>query len=533
MDQEGATGSEGNGERVISQAGPEKDIPIEKPDETEDAPIAAAQDAAGPPYSTFSEHQKSWIVLLATIAAFFSPFSSTIYLPALLPVQRDLGISSTEVNLSLTTYLVLQAIAPTFTGELSDSLGRRPVYIFSMIIFVGACVGLALQKSLVALLLLRMLQSSGSSGTVAIGFGSVADISTSAERGKYVGLMSAFPLSSPALGPVIGGAIAERAGWRWIFWFLVIFSSAAAALMALGFPETNRKIVGNGSIPPSRLNRAPLQKLVGPPACELPEGVTAKKRTARDLIPNPFRSVSIMFNKDVSIILFVMSLYYAAFYAVNASLPKLFSNIYGYNDLEIGLCYFSFGVGAIIASIANGRIVDRDFRIVAEREGIQVDRKNMTDMAKFPLERARLRSVWCSMIVYIIAIVPYGWALQHDAHVAVPLVLLFIQGFTAISVVNTVSIFLVDLYPAAPATATASGNLARCMFGALSTSVVDLMLDHLGIGWTFTFWGLICTVCFPLVQWDRRYGHISRIKRYEALIKKQEEERRRAEQNNA
>ncbi|KAJ6258460.1 hypothetical protein Dda_6501 [Drechslerella dactyloides] len=532
MSREAAGCSERNEELGISQAEPEKDIPIEKADEGGDA-TAVAQEPAGPPYSIFTEAQKRWIVFLATIAAFFSPFSSTIYLPALLPVQKDLGISSTEVNLSLTTYLIFQAIAPTFTGELSDSLGRRPVYLISMTIYVGACVGLALQKSLVALLLLRMLQSSGSSGTIAIGFGSIADISTSAERGKYVGMMNAFPLSSPALGPVIGGAIAERAGWRWIFWFLVIFSAVAVALMALGLPETNRKIVGNGSIPPSRLNRAPLQKLVNPLSRDPPEGVEVRKRTKRDLIPNPFRSVLIMFNKDVSVILFVMSLYYAAFYAVNASLPKLFSNIYGYNDLEIGLCYFSFGVGAILASVANGKIIDRDFRIVAETEGITVDRKNMTDMAKFPLERARLRSVWYSMVVYIVAIVPYGWALQYGAHVAVPLVLLFIQGFTAICVVNTVSIFLVDLYPAAPATATASGNLSRCMFGALSTSVVDIMLDNLGIGWTFTFWGLICIICFPFLHWDRHYGYKSRIARYEALIKKQGAEKRRPEQTNA
>ncbi|KAF3921230.1 hypothetical protein ABW21_db0204977 [Orbilia brochopaga] len=491
MSQENAAGIEKHEDPEISHAEPEKDIPAEKADEAEDIHIATAQEA-GPAYSSFTEPQKRWIVFLATLAAFFSPFSSTIYLPALLPVQKDLGISSTEVNLSLTTYLIFQAIAPTFTGELSDTLG-----------------------------------------TVAIGFGSIADISTSAERGKYVGMMNAFPLSSPALGPVIGGAISQKAGWRWIFWFLVIFASVAVSLMALGLPETNRKIVGNGSIPPSWLNRAPLQKLVNPAGRKSSGGAKPKKRTARDLIPNPFRSVLIMLNKDVAIILFVMSLYYAAFYAVTASLPKLFSNIYGYNDLQIGLCYFSFGFGSILASVANGKIIDRDFRIVAEKEGIQVDRRNMTDMAKFPLEKARLRSVWYSMVVYIIVTIPYGWALQHNAHVAVALVLLFIQGFTVICVVNTVSIFLVDLYPAAPATATASGNLSRCMFGALSTSVVDLMLDHLGIGWTFTFWGLICLICFPLLEWDRRYGHISRIKRYEVLIKKQEEERRREEQANA
>ncbi|KAK6333896.1 hypothetical protein TWF730_004079 [Orbilia blumenaviensis] len=482
-------------------------------------------DVVEKPYSVFTLPQKKWIAFLLTLSAFFSPFSSTVYLPALLPIQQELGITTTQVNLSLTTYLIFQAIAPTLSGELSDTLGRRPVYLITFVIYVAACAGLAVQKSLAALLILRMLQSSGSSGTVAIGFGTLADFTTPAERGSYMGFINSFPLSSPALGPVIGGAIAEAVGWRWIFWFLVVFASATLGLMFLAFPETNRKVVGDGSIRPPVLNRAILEKLVSPKESWAPSRKSAsngRKRTLRDMVPNPFRSVLIIFNKDVSIILLVMSIFYASFYAVMASLPKLFSAIYGYNELEVGLCYLAFGSGGIISSIVTGKIIDRDFQSVAKEAGIKIDRTKLEDMSKFPLEKARLKSIWYGMGLCIAATIPYGWTLSRKPHVAAPLIIQFLIGASNVCVINMISVFLIDLYPAAPATATASGNLCRCMFGAVSTSVIDIMLTKMGVGWTFTFWGLVCLICFPLLELERRQGHNWRLERYQDLMKKQE-----------
>ncbi|KAF3281659.1 hypothetical protein TWF970_002213 [Orbilia oligospora] len=479
-------------------------------------------------YSVFTLAQKKWIVFLLTLFAFFSPFSSTVYLPALLPVQQELKITTTQVNLSLTTYLIFQAIAPTLSGELSDTLGRRPVYLLTFIVYVGACAGLAVQKSLAALLILRMLQSSGNSGTVAIAFGTLADFTTPAERGSYMGFMNSFPLSSPALGPVIGGAIAKSAGWRWIFWFLVIFSSLALILMFFAFPETNRKVVGDGSIRPPVLNRAILEKLVSPKeswALRSEYASARRKRTLKDMVPNPLRSILIIFNKDVSIILLVMSIFYAAFYAVMASLPKLFSEIYGYNELQIGLCYLAFGTGGIISSIVTGKIIDRDFQTVEKKAGIKFDRRKLENVGEFPLEEARLKSIWYAMGLCIAAIIPYGWALSRKPHVVVPLVLQFIIGASNVSVISIISVFLVDLYPTAPATATASGNLCRCMFGAISTSFIEIMITKLGVGWTFTIWGTACCICFPLLMIERRWGYKWRLARFEDLVKKKEQER--------
>jgi len=79
-------------------------------------------------------------------------------------MATDLHVSIELINLSITTYMIVSGIAPAIIGNLSDTVGRRPIYLGTMFIYLAANIGLALQDSYPALLILRMLQSLGSSG---------------------------------------------------------------------------------------------------------------------------------------------------------------------------------------------------------------------------------------------------------------------------------------------------------------------------------------------------------------------------------
>lgn len=116
---------------------------------------------------------------------------------------------------------IFQGLAPTFVGSFSDTAGRRPAYLICFAIYALANLGLALQNDYVALLVLRMLQSSGSSGTVALANAVVADLVTSAERGSFIAYMSLSSMLSPSLGPVIGGLLSQYCGWHWVSRLLV------------------------------------------------------------------------------------------------------------------------------------------------------------------------------------------------------------------------------------------------------------------------------------------------------------------------
>ena len=116
-------------------------------------------------YSAFTKSQKRWIVFLVAFAASFSPLSSFIYYPALHNMSQSLHISLELLNLTITSYMIVSGVVPAIMGNAADMLGRRPIYMLVFSIYFVANIGLALQRSFIALLLLRMLQSAGSSGT--------------------------------------------------------------------------------------------------------------------------------------------------------------------------------------------------------------------------------------------------------------------------------------------------------------------------------------------------------------------------------
>jgi MFS family permease len=153
-------------------------------------------------YSIFTKWQKVLIVTIVSLAATFSSFSGNIYYPSLPNIAVDLSVSSELVNLTVTSYMVFQGLAPQIWSAIADVKGRRITYIVTFIIFFGACVGLAETKAYSQLLVLRCLQSTGSASTIAIGAGVIGDITKREERGGYMGIFQAGLLVPNAAGPV-------------------------------------------------------------------------------------------------------------------------------------------------------------------------------------------------------------------------------------------------------------------------------------------------------------------------------------------
>jgi MFS family permease len=195
------------------------------------------------------------------------------------------------------------------------------MYIFCYIVFSGANIGLALQNKYAALLVLRMLQAAGSSGTVALANGVVGDIVTSAERGAYIAFASLGGILAPMIAPIIGGAIGQYAGWHFIFWFLLIFSSAVFVPLILFMPETCRGVVDNGSIPPPYLStnftdiiRHKRRTKAGIVVDYEKRDALHKKNELR--IPNPFSTLKVLSDLESAVILIATGLGLGCFYAI-------------------------------------------------------------------------------------------------------------------------------------------------------------------------------------------------------------------------
>lgn len=318
-----------------------------------DDPEALTKSPSAPLHTVFSRPQRTFVVTMTTLGAFFSPLSGQIYFPAIPDIAASYNTTTGAINLTITTYMILQGLAPTIMGTFGDTTGRRPAYILTFAIYLAANVGLATQTSYAALLVLRCLQSAGSSGTVALAYGVISDVATPAERGKYLGPAAAGIMLAPALGPTIGGLLAQYLGWRSIFWFLAIISGSFLVVYALFVPETSRKVVGDGSIPPSdwwvmspfqywwarREKRRALREGRGSEIDEKEKKAQELAKKSKFQFPNPLLSIVILREKDACVIICFIALGMFVIMALMASLPTLFGEVYGFDTFQVGLCY--------------------------------------------------------------------------------------------------------------------------------------------------------------------------------------------------
>ena len=454
------------------------------------------------PYSAFPKPEKLLIVFLVATAGFFSPFSAVIYFPALKAIATSLGVTLELMNVTVTMYLIVQGIVPSIFGDLSENIGRRPIYLAVFIVYFIASVGLGIQNSYGALLALRMLQSAGSSGTIALAYGVIADIAPPHERGGYVGMAHIGFNSANSLGPVIGGLLTSRVGWRSIFWFLAIFSGFLLIMLLVLFPETSRKLVGDGSIQATGINKSFIDRFR-----QKHKSTSSKAMPKPQMkLPNLLPCLQLIFHRDTAIVMFSNAVFYMKYSCVQASLAPLLQDRYGLSILEVGFCYLAFGSATAIASYGVGMITDYDYRQTARAHNLSIDRVRGDDLSKFPIEKARLRTVWFYIFVSATATLGYGWALEYRTHLAVLLAMQFLTGLAVTGIFNVCNTLVVDLHSDQAVTASASVSMTRCAAAAAGVSVLQLLFDAVGPGWTFTIIAGLCYGTVPVLWLEREKG---------------------------
>jgi MFS family permease len=453
------------------------------------------------PYSIFTSQQKAVIVTIVSIAATFSGFASNMYFPAIPTIAADLPVSAELINLTVTSYMIFQAFSPTLWGAFSDLRGRRLAYICTFIVFLGACIGLGETRRFYQLLVLRCLQSTGSASTVAIGAGVIGDITTREERGGYMGIFQAGILVPLALGPVLGGLFSGTLGWRSIFWFLAIYGGAFLLVLILFLPETLRSLVGNGSGPAEGLQRPLWDSLCrfkqnnnSPPAQELSSSQSPAKKGKLHVL-GPLR---ILLGAEVVLAISFLSIYYTVWQMTIAAMSTFFARTYGLTEIEIGLTFIANGVGCIIGTLLTGKLLDVDYR--------RIKKRYTGSPEYFPLERARLRTVWLWAALQCASSLIFGWTLDRRLHISAPIICTFFLGWAATSIQGVITTYLVDVFSSRGASATAALNLARCLLGAGGTAAVLPLSNAIAVGWTFTMLTGIMAISTSLIVVQMRYG---------------------------
>lgn len=176
--------------------------------------------------------------LLAALSM-FGPFSIDTVFPAFPVIGAQFDADSSAMQQVTSIYLLSFAGMSLLHGPLSDAVGRKPVMVTGIVLYVAASLGCALSTSLPMLLIFRALQGSTAGAGQIVARAVVRDLYEGPRAQQVMSQIVMIFAVAPAVAPVVGGAILTFGPWPWIFWFLAAFGLVMAVATMVGLPETH------------------------------------------------------------------------------------------------------------------------------------------------------------------------------------------------------------------------------------------------------------------------------------------------------
>lgn len=186
-------------------------------------------------------------LITLTLLSALSVLTLNTIVPSLPAMSRDLAARESVVALAISGYMLVSALFQVLLGPLSDRIGRRPVVLGALAVYVLASVGCMLAPSAAVLLAFRMLQGLVVAGAV-MSMAMIRDQHSARESAARLAAISSAMAVAPMLGPLLGGLLDSALGWRAIFAVYAAMGAAVLALAWVDMGETRRP-----GLPPPRL----------------------------------------------------------------------------------------------------------------------------------------------------------------------------------------------------------------------------------------------------------------------------------------
>ncbi|KAI8985912.1 major facilitator superfamily domain-containing protein [Pilobolus umbonatus] len=375
----------------------------------------------------------------------------------------------TVINATIAMFLCMNAIAPLFWAPFSERIGRRWVYIITMALFAVCSLICGLSNNIGVFFCFRLLQGIFSSAGQAIGGGSVTDLFEAQERGKAMSIYILGILLGPAVGPMLGGYIAQYLGWRWIFYIKAIIGVVLTTLNFLFVKET----------------------LYDPNAKDIPPAKSFKERLGR-LKFNPFVSLRLLLQTEIALICVPMSISFGWFFLLVTLLAPTYSSVYNFSTGSIGLCFLAGGLGNCSGSVLAGILSDKLYVKSIKRNG----GREMSEL--------RLAPMYIALPFIGGGALMYGWFLYARLHWILPLLGYCLATFGIMFTVTISSTYLVDTNTHLSASIVSATNFTRNMCGMVLSLVAAEVRQGLGDQWTYTTMAIMSVtlylVCIPPIQ---------------------------------
>jgi EmrB/QacA subfamily drug resistance transporter len=175
--------------------------------------------------------RKWWTLLAVSIATFMLLLDITGVNTALPSIQKDLRASFTDLQWVIDAYTLALAAIVLTAGSIADRIGRRAVFSAGLVVFAGASLAAGLAPDATFLNISRAVQGIGAAAMFAVSLALVAqEFAPGKERATAMGVYGATIGAAVAVGPLVGGAITDAFGWRWVFFLNVPIGVAAIAM---------------------------------------------------------------------------------------------------------------------------------------------------------------------------------------------------------------------------------------------------------------------------------------------------------------
>lgn len=166
---------------------------------------------------------KRSVLLVATFAAFLTPFLGSAVNLALPSIGKDLGASAIGLGWVISSFILSSAMFLLPFGRLADIIGRKKVFLLGLILFTLSTFLIIFSHSITSLIILRILQGLASAMIFGTSLAIITSVFQPGERGKAMGINITAVYLGLSVGPVIGGLLTQYFGWRSIFVFLIPF----------------------------------------------------------------------------------------------------------------------------------------------------------------------------------------------------------------------------------------------------------------------------------------------------------------------
>ena len=416
-------------------------------------------------------------VAVIAVMAVLSPLASSMFTPGIDQIAEGLHTTPETVIGCTTGFVIMLGIGPLILAPLSETFGRRALYLTCFSMFTLLQIPSALTPNIETLVLVRTLSGFFGSVSIANGGGTISDMCGPGERASIFGWYLLGPLMGPTIGPLLGGTIVQRLGWRWIFWFLTIVCAANTLAGYIFLRETYAPII---------LQRRKTQ-------LESKENVTNKYTfTGEDLRPL-WRKLIRSFTRPLRIliqpIVLTMSTYqaiiFATTYSIYTNMQPIYGGEYGFNTEQVGLMYLGPGLGFLSAVWFLVPRIDTVWRALAKKHG---------DGGR-PEYRLPLANVGSAFIPA--ALFCFAWMVHFRVHWLISIIPTFFYGIGQVMILNTTTNYYIDSFERYSASAIAAGAVFRSVVGGIVPLFAPGWFDDLGYGWGISVFGFLATAIAP------------------------------------